>query len=184
MDEILKSTDLKMRRTVEILKEKYSQINVGRPTPALLNGIFVDYYGVPTKISQLASISVSGANKIVINPFDSSTLSEIERAISTSKLGLLPQNDGKIVFIFFPPPTEEKRKIISKNVSKDAENTRISIRNIRRDSLAKLKKMNKNSQITEDFFNVGQNKVQNLTNKYIKEVDEVLNFKQKDIMTI
>ena len=184
MDGILRNAESKMNKAIEILQGEYNRINAGRAAPALLDKVLVNYYDTPTKISQLASISVKSATTLVISPFDPSILPKIEKAIFASNLGVNPQNDSKAIFVSFPPPTEERRKVIVKDISRSAENTRISIRNIRRDALDKLKKMNKTSEITEDVLNKVSIRIQSLTDKYVKKIDSVLNIKQQEIMTV
>ncbi|MDR1467494.1 MAG: ribosome recycling factor [Oscillospiraceae bacterium] len=184
MNEVLKDAESRMKKAVDILLSEYSQINAGRATPNLLDKIIVDYYGTQTKIAQLASICVVQSSTLVIQPFDASICQNIVKAINSSDLGVNPQNDGKTIRVNFPPPTEERRLKIAKEISKISEDTKISIRNIRRDAMDKLKKLNKDSVITQDVLNKGSSKVQDLTDKYVKEVDGVLKGKQQEILKV
>lgn len=184
MKEVLKNTEERMDRRLSHLEEDYKTIRAGRANPAVLDKIMVDYYGTPTPINQLAAVSVAEARTLVISPWDASVVHPIEKAIQMSDLGINPQTDGKSLRIMFPPLTEDRRKEIVKEISKMAEDTKIQVRNVRRDAVEKFKKMKKDSEITEDELKQAEKKVQDLTDKAIKQVDAVAATKQKEIMAI
>ena len=184
MQEVLKKNDERMQRRIDHLIDEYKTIRAGRANPAVLERITVDYYGVPTPINQLSSISVTEARTLVIQPYDASSLRAIEKAIQMSEVGINPQNDGKIIRLIFPPLTEDKRKEIAKDIAHIAEDSKVQIRNVRRDTVEKLKKMKKNGELTEDDLKDGEKKVQKSTDKFIKEVDEIAEKKKKEIMEI
>ena len=150
--------------------------------PAVLDKVKVDYYGAPTPVNQLAAVSVTEARTLTIQPWDASVLRQIEKAIQTSDIGINPQNDGKIIRLIFPPLTEDRRKEIVKDVQKIAEETKIQIRNVRRELIDKLKAMKKDGELTEDDLKQGEKKAQDLTDKYVKEVESVSAVKQKEIL--
>ena len=184
METVFNTANEKMTKTINALKHEYSSIRAGRATAAVLDKIVVDYYGVPTPINQMAAISVAEARILTIQPWDASTLHPIEKAIQTSDLGINPQNDGKVIRLVFPPLTEDKRRDITKDVKKFAEEAKISVRAVRRDCIDKLKKMQKASEITEDDLKDGEKKLQDITDKFVKEVDSVAADKEKEIMEI
>lgn len=184
MKELLKKAESKMQKAVQALEAEYASIRAGRANPAVLDKIMVDYYGVPTQIQSMAAISVAEARVLVIQPWDMSSLKSIEKAIQTSDLGINPTNDGKVIRIAFPQLTEERRKEIVKEIHKMAEERKIVVRNIRREVNDKLKTMKKDSSITEDDLKDGEKQVQNLTDKYCKEVEQVASKKEKEIMSI
>lgn len=184
MKEVFDRAAEKMTKTVEALLHEYAGIRAGRANPAVLDKIAVDYYGVPTPIGQMAAISVPDARSLLIQPWDKSTLKEIEKAIQASDIGLNPQNDGSSIRLNFPPLTEERRKDLVKTVSKYAEESKVAIRSIRRDSIEKLKELKKSSAITEDDLKNGEKKMQDLTDKFCKEIDETSATKEKEIMEI
>lgn len=184
MKEVLKKNDERMQRRIDHLVDEYKSIRAGRANPAVLDKITVDYYGVPTPINQLSSISVTEARTLVIQPYDASSLRSIEKAIQMSDVGINPQNDGKIIRLIFPPLTEDKRKEIAKDIAHIAEDSKVQIRNVRRDTIEKLKAMKKSGELTEDDLKDGEKKVQDLTDKYIKMVDKISADKQKEIMAI
>lgn len=174
----------RMEKTIESLKKDLSIIRTGRANPAILNNVTVDYYGVPTPINQMSSISVPEAQQLVIKPYDKSTLKNIEKAIQTADLNLTPLNDGVVIRINFPALTEARRKELAKEVKNTGENAKVAVRNIRRDGMEQFKKMEKNSEITEDELKKNSDKLQKLTDKYIEEIDKVSAEKEKDIMSI
>lgn len=184
MNELIKNTEEKMLKTYEVLDRDYKAVRVGRASPAVLDRITVDYYGTPTPIQQMAAVSVPEPRMLQIQPWDASTLKDIEKAIQVSDIGINPQNDGRIIRLVFPPMTEERRKDVVKEVRKMAEDAKVAVRNTRRDSIDKLKAMKKNSQITEDDQSNGEKKIQNLTDKYCKEVDDLAVAKEKEILEI
>ena len=184
MENIFSYVESHMASTINVLKDEYLKIRAGRANPAILDKLTVDYYGTPTPITQVASISIAEARVLVIQPWDASLVNSIEKAIQTSDIGINPNNDGKIIRLVFPPLTEDRRKEIVKDISRMAEDSKISIRNIRRDAIEKLKAMKKNSEITEDELRTGEKKIQNITDSSIKEVDQLCDSKSKEIMTV
>ena len=177
-----KMIEEKMEKTIDHLFEELSNIRAGRANPAVLDKVKVDYYGAPTPVNQLAAVSVTEARTLTIQPWDASVLRQIEKAIQTSDIGINPQNDGKIIRLIFPPLTEDRRKEIVKDVQKIAEETKIQIRNVRRELIDKLKAMKKDGELTEDDLKQGEKKAQDLTDKYVKEVESVSAVKQKEIL--
>lgn len=173
-----------MQRRINHLVDEYKSIRAGRANPAVLDRVKVDYYGSPTPISQVASISVPEARTITIQPWDASILGAINKAIQISDIGINPQNDGKMLRLNFPPLTEDRRKEIVKDVAKIAEESKVQVRNVRRDALDDLKKMKKNGDITEDDQKDGEKQIQKLTDKFIKEVDSIAADKKKEIMEL
>lgn len=180
----VKPYEEKMQKTVSSLSYELSTIRAGRANPSALDKILVDYYGAPTKISQLASINVPDARTIVITPWDPSVLKPLEKAILTSDLGINPQNDGKVIRLSFPQLTEEVRIQLTKQVAKMGEASKVAIRNIRRDANEKSKAMKKNSEMTEDEQKQSDKLTQDLTDKYIKEIDNVVAARTKEIMAV
>lgn len=174
----------KMKKTVESLEVTYSEIRAGRANPAILNKVKIDYYGVPTPISQVAGISVPEARLIVIQPWDASVLKEIEKAILTSDIGINPNNDGKVIRLSFPELNEERRKEIVKDVKKYAEEAKVAIRNVRRDGIDEYKAMQKDNAISEDELRSAEDDIQKLTDKYVAEIDKVAGDKEKEIMAV
>ena len=184
MKELLQITEEKMNKTVSVLERDYKSIRAGRANASVLDRITVDYYGTPTPIQQMAAVSVPEARILLIQPWDASTIKDIEKAILTSDIGINPQNDGRVIRLSFPPLTEERRREIVKDVHKAAEDSKVAIRNLRRDAIEKLKGMKKDSKITEDDMNDGEKKIQNLTDKFCKEIDGLAAAKEKEIMEI
>ena len=178
----LKKAGESMDRRLEHMRTEISEIRAGRANPAVLDKVKVDYYGAPTPVNQLAAVSVTEARTLTIQPWDASVLRQIEKAIQTSDIGINPQNDGKIIRLIFPPLTEDRRKEIVKDVQKIAEETKIQIRNVRRELIDKLKAMKKDGELTEDDLKQGEKKAQDLTDKYVKEVESVSAVKQKEIL--
>ena len=176
--------ELKMKKTIASYQDNLSTIRAGRANPDVLKKIEVEYYGSPTPISSIAEIKVADARTIVITAWDKSAMKGIEKAILTSDLGINPQNDGSAIRLSFPPMTEERRRELSKQISKMGEDAKVAIRNIRRDANDKVKAMKKDSEMTEDEAKQSDKLVQDLTDKYIKEVDAVTAGKTKEIMEI
>lgn len=174
----------KMEKSISALKSEYKTIRAGRANAAVLDNIRVDYWGVPTPINQMAAINVSEARTLVIQPWDKTSLKLIEKAIQVSDLGINPQNDGSVIRLSFPPLTEERRKMLVKDVKHEAENAKIAIRNIRRDAIDKIKAMKKSSEISEDDAKNGEDEIQKITDGYIKKVDETADEKEAEIMEI
>lgn len=184
MNELIKNTEEKMGKSIDALDREYKSIRAGRANAAVLDRVNVDYYGVPTPVQQMAAISVPEPRTLLITPWDKSTLKDIEKAILTSEIGINPQNDGICIRLNFPPLTEERRKDIVKDIRKKGEDAKVAVRNQRRDALDKLKALKKNNAITEDDETNGEKKIQNLTDKFCKEIDELANIKEKEIMEI
>ena len=180
----LTSLEEKMKKTISVYQEDLSEIRAGRANPAILNKINISYYGVPTPINQVAGISVPEARMIVIQPWDVSVLKEIEKAILASDIGINPNNDGKVIRLNFPELTEERRKELVKDIKKIAEESKVSIRSIRREGMDMVKNLNKTSQITEDELERDEDSIQKLTDKKIEEIDKVLSDKEKEILTV
>ena len=174
----------KMQKSVSVFTEQLAEIRAGRANPAILNKINISYYGVPTPINQVAGISVPEARLIVIQPWDVSILKEIEKAILAADIGINPNNDGKVIRLNFPELTEERRKDLVKEVRKIAEEARVSVRSVRREGMDMVKDLNKKSEITEDELRNDEDNIQKLTDKYVKEIDKLLENKEKDIMQI
>lgn len=184
MNELLKLTEEKMTKTVAVLDRDYKSIRAGRANVSVLDKITVDYYGAPTPIQQMAAVSVPEPRILMIQPWDASTLKAIEKAILVSDIGINPQNDGRVIRLAFPPLTEERRKEIVKEVKKTAEESKVAIRNTRRDALEKLKGLQKSNAITEDDQAGGEKKIQKLTDNYCKEIDNLSALKEKEILEI
>lgn len=184
MSDVLQNCETKMKKSVESLKSDYDGLRTGRASAAVLDKIRVDYYGEPTPINQVATVSVPEARSIVIQPWDKSVLSAIEKAILTSDLGLPPNNDGKLIRLSFPPLTEERRKQLAKNAKAYAENTRVAIRNVRREGMDELKKLSRDGDISEDQQKDLENKLQKMTDSYIARVGREAETKEREIMEI
>ena len=180
----LTSLEEKMKKTISVFQEDLSEIRAGRANPAILNKINISYYGVPTPINQVAGISVPEARMIVIQPWDVSVLKEIEKAILASDIGINPNNDGKVIRLNFPELTEERRKELVKDIKKIAEESKVSIRSIRREGMDMVKNLNKTSQITEDELERDEDAIQKLTDKYIDQIDKILADKEKEVMSV
>jgi len=183
MNEV-KEFEERMKKQISGYESMLSTIRAGRANPAILDKIHADYYGTPTLISQMAEIKVPDARTIVISPWEASSLKAIERAINTSDLGINPMNDGKIIRLNLPALTEEKRKDLTKQVAKMSEESKVHLRNIRRDANEKFKKMEKKSEMTEDDLKKAEKEIQDMLDKYIKEVDTISAKKDKEIMEI
>ena len=184
MKEQLKKAEERMGRRIDHLCKEYSEIRAGRANPAVLDRVKVDYYGAPTPVNQLAAVSVTEARTLTIQSWDTSILRQIEKAIQKSDIGINPNNDGKVIRMQFPPLTEDRRKDIVKDVQKLAEETKVQIRNVRRETIEKLKAMKKAGELTEDDLKQGEKKTQDLTDKFTKKVDSISADKQKEIMEL
>ncbi len=184
MKTVLKKAEERMNRRIEHLNNEFAAIRAGRANPAVLDKVVVDYYGAPTPVNQLAAVSVTEARTLMIQPWDASVLTPIERAIQMSDIGINPQNDGKSLRMVFPPLTEERRKDLAKDIKELAEETKVGVRNVRRDTVDKFKTMKKNGEITEDDLKQAEKKTQELTDKFVKEIDVLTEKKQKEIMSI
>ena len=178
------SIEEKMKKTISVFEENLSEVRAGRANPNILNKITVDYYGVPTPINQMAGISVPEPRMILIQPWDMSMLKEIEKAINLAEIGINPNNDGKVIRLVFPELTEERRKELVKDIRKTAEEAKVAIRAIRREGLDIAKAAQKNSEITEDELDSAETKIQKMTDSKIAEIDNILDKKEKEIMTV
>ncbi|MEE1165636.1 MAG: ribosome recycling factor [Treponema sp.] len=176
------SSEVRMEKTIAALKDSFNAIRTGRASATIFDKIRVDYYGAKSPLNQVASISVPEARTIVIQPFDKTLIGEIEKAIQASDLGLNPSNDGKVIRISIPPLTAERRKELVKQIKGIAENSRTSIRNIRRDGNDELKKQQKAGELTEDGLKTEEDKLQKLTDSFIAEINKVCEAKEKEIM--
>jgi ribosome recycling factor len=176
--------DVKMKKCIETLKKEFSRIRTGRATPALLDGITVDYYGSPMPVNQVASVSIPDARSIVIQPWEKNMISPIEKAIQASNIGLNPHSDGNLIRLPIPPLSEERRKELCKTCKQISEDNKIAIRNVRRDANDKLKKHEKDKQITQDEQKKETDEIQKLTDRYIKNVDDAFLIKEKEIMEV
>lgn len=184
MEELLKQLQEKMNKTFESLTHQYTKTRTGRATASILDDIKVNYYGTPTPIKQLGNVNIPEPRMIILQPWDKTTLSEIEKAIYAANLGITPENDGNVIRLPFPSLTEEKRKEIVKGVKKQAEDAKVAVRNIRRDFNEMAKKMKKNSEITEDQEKKLLDDIQKTTDKWIEKIDETAKNKDKEIMDI
>lgn len=180
----VKEFETKMQKSIASYETDLAGIRVGRANPQVLNKISVDYWGSPTPLTQMAAITTPDARTLVITPWDATSLKNIEKAIQASDLGINPQNDGKVLRLAFPALTEERRLDLKKRVAKLGEDTKVAIRNIRRDANDKIKAMKKNSEMTEDEQKISEEEIQKLTDQYIKNVDEVTAKKEKEVMEI
>ena len=174
----------KMKKAIDSFQENHSTIRAGRANPAILNKNNVEYNGVPTPISQVASISVPEARMIVIQPWDANILKDLEKEIIKADIGIMPNNDGKVIRLNFPELTEDRRKEIVKNVKKLGEDSKIVIRNIRRDAIDFAKNLKKNNEISEDELNSEEDNVQKITDKFVSEIDNIISAKEKEVMQI
>ena len=179
-----KDFEERMNKAVQSFEHELATIRAGRANPAVLDKVTVDYYGSPTAINGVAAISMPDARTMTISPWDSSLLKAIEKAILASDLGITPQNDGKTIRLTFPPLTEDRRKDLVKQVQKETEDAKVVIRNIRRDANDKIKDMKKNGEMTEDEQKASEKNVQDLTDKYIKNIEGIGAAKEKEIMSI
>ena len=184
MSEYCKSYDAKMQKTIEVVKSDFNGVRAGRANAAVLDKIQVMYYGTPTAIQQVASISTPDPRTLAIQPWDASILREIEKAILTSDLGINPSNDGRVIRLAFPQLTQERRVELTKQVRKYGENGKVAIRNIRRDAIEGFKTLKKNSEITEDQFKDLEKEIQDITDKRCKEIDVLTAEKEKELMAV
>ena len=184
MLDILKPFEDKMNKTVDVVVSDFASVRAGRANAAVLDRITVDYYGTPSPIQQVASISSPDPRSLMIQPWDKSLLKAIEKAIQASDLGINPQNDGQVIRLAFPQLTEERRKELTKQVRKYAEDGKVAVRNIRRDAMDKLKAAEKANELTEDDRKLGEKDLQDLTDKYCKKLDELCEKKEKELMAV
>ena len=179
-----KEFERKMDKTMEVLQESFGSVRAGRANARVLDRVEVEYYGVETPVGQVGTISSPDPRTLVIQPWDSSLLKKIEKAIQTSDLGINPQNDGRVIRLVFPQLTEERRRELTKQVKKYGEDAKVAVRNIRRDAMDYVKALKKKSEITEDDQKKAEKDLQDLTDKYIKKVDEACAVKEKELMEL
>ena len=184
IDDLFTNGKDKMEKAINQMKKDFAAIRTGRANPLILDKVLVEYYGVPTPLRQLSQVTVQDGQTLVISPFDKSILKEVEKAILKAELGINPNNDGVVIRLAFPPLTEERRKEISKDVKKIGEDTKVAIRNIRRDMTDELKKIEKAEKLAEDVVRDNQDKIQNTTDKYIKTIDTLVSEKEKEVLTV
>jgi len=184
MDEILENADLKMKKCIEILKKEFGSVRAGRALPSLLDKISVDYYNTSTPLNQLATITAPEARLLLIQPWDKNIIGEIEKAIMKSDLGLTPNSDGSVIRLAIPQLTEERRKELVKVIRKKAEESKVAVRNVRREANDLLKAEEKGSKITEDELRIAQEEINDITKKNIEEIDKALETKEKEIMEV
>lgn len=184
MEAVFTKTKDKMEKCLDALNRDYKAIRAGRANPAILDRVTVDYYGTPTPINQMAAISVPEPRMLMIQPWDASTLKDIEKAINTAEIGINPSNDGKVIRLVFPALTEERRKELVKDISKRGEEAKVAVRNVRRDAMDDIKKLKKDNEITEDDQKNGEKKLQDITDSYIKQVEEMVKKKEDEVLSI
>lgn len=184
MTELCKPFDAKMIKTIEVVKSDFAGVRAGRANASVLDRIQVEYYGTPTPIQQVASISTPDPRTLAIQPWDGSILKEIERAILCSDLGINPQNDGRVIRLAFPQLTQERRMELTKQVRKYGESGKVAIRNIRRDAMEHFKDLKKKSEITEDQYKDYEDEIQSMTDKRCKEIDALTAEKEKELMAV
>jgi ribosome recycling factor len=184
LNQVINEADHKMKKAIQVIKEELSHIRTGRASTALVENIKVEYYGVQTSLKEIANISVPEADLIVIQPWDKNCVNDVEKAIWKEDLGLTPNNDGTVIRLSIPPMTEERRKEIAKMVKKETESSKVAVRNVRREMNDKIKKMEKDSEISEDQSKELFKEMQELTDNYIKEIDEIYKTKESEIMKI
>ncbi|MGH0052002.1 MAG: ribosome recycling factor [Sphaerochaetaceae bacterium] len=184
MQQVLSTCESKMQKSLENLSRDFAGLRTGRASASLLEKIRVDYYGAETPINQVATISIPEARTIVIQPWDKSVLGAIEKAILKSDLGLPPNNDGKLIRLNFPPLNEDRRKQLVKNAKATAEQSKVAIRNVRREAIDELKKLQKGGDISEDELKDGENKIQKMTDSYVEQITSLSDEKEKEIMEI
>ena len=184
MKELNKEFDVKMGKTIEVVKSDFAAVRAGRANPGVLDKITVNYYGAATPLNQVAAISTPDPRVLMIQPWDASILKEIEKAILSSDLGINPQNDGRVIRLSFPQLTEERRKELTKQVRKYGENGKVAIRNIRRDAMDKFKALEKKGEMTEDDRKEYEKELQDLTDKRCKEIDDLTAKKEAELMAV
>ena len=184
MKENNKESDAKLQKTIDVVMSDFASVRAGRANAAVLDRITVDYYGSPTPLNQVASISSPDPRSLAIQPWDASLLKAIEKAIQTSDLGINPQNDGRIIRLSFPQLTEERRKELTKQVKKYAEGGKVAVRNIRRDAMDKFKAMEKKAEITEDDLKDYEKELQDMTDRRCKQIDELCEKKEAELMAV
>ena len=184
LDELFLFGEEKMEKAIAALKREFGSIRSGRANPMILDKVIVDYYGVPTQLRQMSQVSVQEGTILVISPYDKSMIKEIEKAINLAELGINPMNDGKVIRLTFPELTEERRKSLVKDIRKTAEEAKVAVRSIRRDGIDTAKTAQKNGEMTEDELSAAEAKIQKMTDANIAEIDQILEKKEKEIMTV
>jgi ribosome recycling factor len=184
LDEMYLFGEEKMEKAIGQLKKDFATVRTGRANPGILDKVIVEYYGAPTPIRQMAQVSVSEGTTLVISPFDKSIIKEIEKALIKAELGVAPNNDGTCIRLNFPPLTEERRKETAKEVKKFGEDTKVALRNVRRDMVDSLKKIEKDENLPEDAVKDNQDQIQKLTDKYVGIVDSLVSEKEKEVLTV
>lgn len=184
LDELFLNGEEKMEKALEQLNREFKTVRTGRANPNILDRVSVDYYGAPTPLRQMAQVTVQDGTTLVIAPFDKSILREVEKALTKAELGVMPNNDGIVIRMTFPPLTEEKRREITKDVKKFGEDAKVAIRNVRRDMTDGLKKLEKSENLPEDVVKSQQDEIQKLTDKYTKTIDTMVADKEKEVLTV
>ena len=184
MEQVFEKATTKLEKCLDSLERDFSTVRAGRANPNVLNNVLVDYYGTPTPLNQMAAVSVPEPRMLVVQPWDASALGDIEKAINVADIGINPQNDGKVIRLTFPQLTEEHRKTLVKDISKRGEEAKVAVRNVRRDVMDDIKKLKKDNEITEDEQKDGEKKLQDITDKYVKQVDEMTKKKETEILSI
>jgi ribosome recycling factor len=184
IEDILKQAEGKMRKAIEVAKEEFSGIRTGRANPALLQRLMIDYYGAPTALQELASISAPEARLLVVSPYDRNATAAIEKAIRNSDLGINPANDGQVIRLAFPPLTEERRKEYVKLTKHRAEEARTAIRNVRRHEKDAMERMEKDGEVSRDELHRAEQRLQQITDKYVGEVDSMLQHKERELLEV
>lgn len=184
LDELFVNGEEKMEKAIEQLNREFKTVRTGRANPNILDRVHVDYYGVPTPLRQMAQVTVQDGTTLVIAPFDKSILKEVEKALTKAELGVMPNNDGIVIRMIFPPLTEERRKETAKEVKKFGEESKVAIRNVRRDMTDALKKLEKSENLPEDVVKDNQDKIQKLTDKYTSKIESMVSEKEKEVLTV
>ena len=184
MNEQIKLAEEKMDKALQHLSAEFASIRAGRAHPGILDKVTVDYYGAPTPVNQMAAVTVSEARILLIQPWDASMIKAINKALLASDIGITPTDDGKVIRLVFPQLTEDRRKEICKSIKKYGDETKVAVRNIRRDTMEKFKALKKNSEITEDELKDAEKKIQNITDKYCAQTDSMVSDKEKEVMSL
>lgn len=184
LDELFVNGEEKMEKAIEQLNREFKTVRTGRANPNILDRVHVDYYGAPTPLRQMAQVTVQDGTTLVIAPFDKSILKEVEKALTKAELGVMPNNDGVVIRMIFPPLTEERRKETAKDVKKFGEESKVAIRNVRRDMSDALKKLEKSENLPEDVVKDNQDKIQKLTDKYTGKIESMVSEKEKEVLTV
>lgn len=174
----------KMKKTIEVLKDTLKRMRAGRANPSVLDRVMVPYYGTPTPVNQVANVTVPEARIILIQPWDVNLLKDIEKAILKSDIGINPNNDGKVIRLLFPALTEERRIELTKEIKKEGEDSKVALRSVRRDTMDKLKSKKKDGEITEDELKLAEKDIQNLTDKYVSEIDNIVKLKESEVLEV